>query len=205
MPIGWNSVSTNVVTIHRLQMCKILLKNNLSKSTSTPPNISVYVRLVHSSAVIPVNKLHGHTKNHFEFFWLLLKIQLSAWDYFCMLQTPKTDLHLGFVDNVCNYHKFIIIMIYSHNCRHWAIELSIPHFLPLLKEFNKVAFTPKDFHEIWVYPWRVRVYPWKISSNGDFFSCRMQHVLSLWLSWLWNVTWILNRYYAFINNDRTIN
>ena len=79
-------------------MCKILLKNNLSKSTSTPPNISVCVRLVHSSAVIPVNKLHGHTQNHFDIFQLLLKIQLSAWDYFCItvLQTPKTDLHLRF-------------------------------------------------------------------------------------------------------------
>ena len=78
-------------------MCKILLKNNLSKST-TPPNISVCVRLVHSSAVIPVNKLRGHTQNHFDIFQLLLKIQLSAWDYFCVivLQTPKTDLHLGF-------------------------------------------------------------------------------------------------------------
>ena len=98
IPIAWNSVSTNVVTIYRLHMRNILLKNNLSKSTSTQPNISVCVRLVHSSAVIPMNKLRGHTQNHFDIFQLLLKIQLSAWDYFCItvLQTPETDLHLRF-------------------------------------------------------------------------------------------------------------
>ena len=138
-------------------------------------------------------------------------------------------------------------MIYSQDCRQWAIGLSIPHFLPVLKEFNKVAceqafgragnwgegpppflflryffpqkepracsqainkvaFTPKDLHEIWVYPWRIRAYPWKISWNVDFFLVVCSMYLSLWLSWLWKVTWIFKRYYAFINNDeRTIN
>ena len=45
----------------------------------------------------------------------------------------------------------------------------------------------------------------------NFVKCRFFLVVcsmyfSLWLSWLWNVTWISNRYYASINNDeRTIN
>ena len=45
----------------------------------------------------------------------------------------------------------------------------------------------------------------------NFVKCRFFLVVcsmyfSLWLSWLWNVTWISNRYYASINNhERTIN
>ena len=39
-----------------------------------------------------------------------------------------------------------------------------------------------------------------------FFLVVCSMYFSLWLSWLWNVTWISNRYYASINNDeRTIN
>ena len=80
---------------------------------------------------------------------------------------------------------------------------TLPLNPPLIKSHN---FTPKDFHEIWVYPWRIRVYPWKISWNVDFFLVVCSMYFSLWLSWLWNVTWISNRYYASINNDeRTIN
>ena len=26
----------------------------------------------------------------------------------------------------------------------------------------KIAFTPEDFHKIWVYPWRIGSYPWRI-------------------------------------------
>ena len=31
-------------------------------------------------------------------------------------------------------------------------------FLPQ-KRLNKIAFTPEDFHKIWVYPWRIWVLP----------------------------------------------
>ena len=26
----------------------------------------------------------------------------------------------------------------------------------------KIAFTPEDFHKIWVHPWRIGSYPWRI-------------------------------------------
>ena len=71
----------------------------------------------------------------------------------------------------------------------------------------KIAFTPEDFHKIWVYPWRIGSYPWRIW----VYPCRILWKLrlhpqrvpyfftlpltksSIFITYPWRISWFLNR------------
>ena len=58
----------------------------------------------------------------------------------------------------------------------------------LTLRIGKIAFTPEDFHKMWAYPWRIWVYPrrisWKLKLNPQriqyFFTLPLKEILNFY-------------------------
>ena len=71
----------------------------------------------------------------------------------------------------------------------------------------KIAFTPEDFHKIWVYPWRIGSYPWRIwvypwrilwklrlhPQRIPYFFTLPLKKSSIFITYPWRIPWFLNR------------
>ena len=70
----------------------------------------------------------------------------------------------------------------------------------------KIAFTPEDFHKIWVYPWRIGLYPWRIwvypwrilwkwrlhPQRIPYFFTLPLKKSSICITYPWRIPWFLN-------------
>ena len=86
---------------------------------------------------------------------------------------------IAFHSTLCYIRLFLLISVPPSPI---LLVEDLPFFLAF-EEFLKIAFTPEDFHKIWVYPRRIWVYPWRISWKGEF---------SLFTPW--RFCWILKLY-----------
>ena len=78
----------------------------------------------------------------------------------------------------------------------------------------KIAFTPEDFHKIWVYPWRIGsypwriwVYPWRISWKLRLHPQRIPYFFtlplkksSIFITYPKRIPWFLNRGVRILNS-----
>ena len=113
-------------------------------------------------------------------FWFFLVYSLTGWWALLCPITIKTYRLPGSVSSMNG--------LLHLKSKPWGWGLTFSSY-PL--RLTKIAFTPEDFHKIWVYPWRIlwklRLHPQRIPY---FFTLPLKKS-SIFITYPWRIPWFL--------------
>ena len=127
-----------------------------------------------------------------------------------LVPTIKDHEHYARTDNISGLSEVVMTIPFSAQIGLLHLK-SVPPgwgltFSSYPLRLAKIAFTPEDFRKIWVYPWRIGSYPWRILWKlrlhpqiiPYFFYSTPIEILNF-ITYPWRIPWFLNQGVRILN------